>query len=373
MQRILYILILIVVLDSCKKPYNSPVDETANTILVVEGTIAAGVDAENTFLLSRLRPLKDTTLNNPEQGASVIIESQGGTNYALNEIAPGNYRAGLSLPNSGKYRLKISTRNGGQYQSEFMVVKQTPPIDSLTWVQDGDAKIFLHTHDPSNNTKFYRWEFTETWEYHAFFDSDLGFVNGQIVFLNPSQLTFACWSSASGGSIILGNTSALSEDRVSYQPILTLPNPSPKASFKYSILVRQVALTEEAYNFWNILRKNTEVTGTLFDPQPSQLPGNIISVTNPDEKVIGFVSVGAVTEKRLYIRNAELLAWPQRPAEDSICKVVDAEPNSVEFLKQDTTYGPAFFVTGGGLRLAKKNCMDCRRRGGTTVKPPYWQ
>lgn len=354
MHKVLYILMLLSVMHSCKKPYSPVIDETANTILVVEGTIAAGVNAENTFLLSRLRPLQDTTLNDPESGASVIIESQNGSSYALNENERGIYRAGLTLPATDKYRLKISTRNGRQYQSEFLEVKKSPPIDSLTWVQDGDVRIFLHTHDPSNNTRFYKWEFTETWEYHAFFDTDLKFVNGRIVFRDSSELTFACWSSATGGSIILGNTTSLSEDRVSFQPILTLPNPSPKASFKYSVLVRQIALTEDAFKFWNILRKNTELTGTLFDPQPSQLPGNIVSLNDPAEKVIGYISAGAVTEKRLYIRNAELVSWPQRPSEDSVCKVVDADPNSLEFLSQDTTYGPAFYVSGGGLRLAKK-------------------
>ena len=373
MHRIIYIMLLLTLMDSCKKPYSPPEGETVNTILVVEGTIAVGANAENRFLLSRLRPLQDTSINNPESGARVTIESQSGQTWTLTEKEAGSYLSALSLPSGSRYRLKVQTRSGRQYETDFLEVKSTPPIDSVTWRQPDDVEIFVHTHDPSNNTRYYRWEFTETWEYHSFYDSNLGFVNGQIVFLDPSELTFACWSSASSGSIIINNTTALTEDVISYQPILILPRPSPKASFKYSILVRQYGLPEDAYNFWNILRKNTELTGTLFDPQPSQLPGNIKCVNDPAERVIGFISAGAIAEKRLYIRNADLLNWPVMPMEDSVCKVVNAEPNSIDFLKQDTTYGPAFFVTGGGVRLAKKPCMDCRRRGGTTTKPPYWQ
>jgi hypothetical protein len=373
MKRILCIVMLLILVDGCKKPYNPPVSESVNSILVVEGTIAVGTNAENRFLLSRLRPLQDTSLNDPESGARIIIESQSGQTWTLSEKEAGTYFSTISLPLNVKYRLKVQTRNGHQYETDFLDVIATPPIDSVTWEQPHDVDIFVHTHDPSNNTKYYRWEYTETWEYHAFYDSNLDFVNGQIVFLQPADYTYACYSSESSGSIIINNTTALTEDVISYQPILTLPNPSPKASYKYSVQVRQVGLTEDAYKFWNILRKNTELTGTLFDPQPSQLPGNIRSVTDPSEKVIGFVSAGQVKEKRIFIRNAELPGWPQMPVEDSVCKVVDADPNAIEFLKQDTTYGPAFFVTGGGLRLAKKQCMDCRRRGGTLTRPPFWQ
>jgi hypothetical protein len=356
----------------CKKPYSPTVSESVNTILVVEGTIAVGANAENRFLLSRLRPLQDTTLNDPEPGARITIESQTGQSWTLAEKEPGTYLSTITLPLNVQYRLKVQTSNGRQYETDFLAVKNTPPIDSVTWRQPHDVEIFVHTHDPSNNTKYYRWEYTETWEYHAFYDSNLDFVNGAVIFIEPKDYKYACYSSESSGSIIINNTTALTEDVISYQPILTLPNPSPKASYKYSILVRQVGLPEDAYKFWNILRKNTELTGTLFDPQPSQLPGNIRSVTDPSEKVIGFVSAGQVQEKRIFIRNAELPGWPQMPAEDSVCKVVDANPNAIEFLKQDTTYGPAYFQAGA-LMVAKKQCMDCRRRGGSLTRPPFWQ
>ncbi len=372
MQRIVIILCILTFAGSCKKPYSLPESESVNTILVVEGTIAVGTDADNRFLLSRLRPLQDTTLNDPEGGARITIESQTGQSWTLVEKEAGNYSSTISLPLNTKYRLKIQTQNGRQYETDFLDVKATPPIDSVTWRQPGDVEIFVHTHDPSNSTRYYRWEYTETWEYHAFYDSNLDFVNGQIIFLEPKDYTYACYSSESSGSIIINNTTSLTQDVISYQPILTLPRPSPKASFKYSIQVKQVGLSEDAYNFWNILRKNTELTGTLFDPQPSQLPGNIRSMTDPSEKVIGFVSAGAVAEKRIFIRNAELQSWPPMPKQDSVCKTVDAEPNSIEFLTQDTTYGPAYY-NNGSLLLAKKTCMDCRRRGGSLTRPPFWQ
>jgi Domain of unknown function (DUF4249) len=372
MIRYITILFILTIMYSCKKPYTPPETETSNTILVVEGTIATGSTTENRFLLSRVRPLQDTSINDPESGARVTIEAQNGGNWNLQEIETGTYSASLTLSSTSKYRLSILTRNGKQYQSEYLDVTSTPPIDSVTWKQPDNLEISVHTHDPTNNTKYYRWDFKETWEYHAFYDSNLDFVNGQIVYIDPADQTYSCWSSNSSGSIIIANTTALTEDVISYQPVQLVLKPSVKASFKYSILVRQIGLTEDAYNFWNILRKNTELTGTLFDPQPSQLPGNIICVNDANEKVIGYISAGAVSEMRLYVRNAELLNWPP-PIQDSVCKSLDPGPDPVSYLNADTTYGPAYYVTGGGVRLAKKPCMDCRRQGGTNIKPPFWR
>jgi hypothetical protein len=359
---------------SCKKPYAPEISETVNTILVVEGTIAVGPNAENRFLLSRLRPLQDSSVNDPEQGAKISIESQSGQKWALTEQQKGTYTATLSLPQNATYKMSIITQGGRQYETGFLSVTSTPPVDSLTWTQPDDLEIYVHTHDPSNNTKYYRWEFTETWEYHAFYDSNLGYENGQIVFRDPADQTYACWSSASSGSIIINNTTALSEDRISYQLIQKLPRPSEKASYKYSILVRQYGLPEDAYKFWNILRKNTELTGTLFDPQPSQLPGNISCLNDPAEKVIGFVSAGLVSEKRIFISNSELLNWQTVSDSSCIAIIPGSIPAALGLLSVDTTLGPAYYLMPPEkVALAKKPCIDCRRNGGTTTKPPYWQ
>ena len=378
MRRFVTIMAALAVMISCKKPYSPPETEISGSILVVEGTIATGSNTENRFLLSRVKTLQDTSVNIPESGASVSIESENGSSWILPENNPGNYSANINLSSSLKYRLKVLTRNGKQYVTDYLVAAATPPIDSVTWQQPDNLKIFVHTHDPSNNTHFYRWEFTETWEYHAYYDSNLDFVNGHIVFRNPGDQTYSCWSSQSSGAIIIGNTTALTEDVVSYQPVTIVQRPSVKASYKYSILVRQVGLTQEAFNFWSILRKNTELTGTLFDPQPSQMPSNIHCMNDPNEQVIGYISAGVVSEQRIFIKNADLLNW-QTPGPDSTCKPVSMLANPISaaeaYLNSDTSYGPAYFfpMSPTFIALAKKPCMDCRRNGGSNIKPPFWQ
>jgi hypothetical protein len=84
---------------------------------------------------------------------------------------------------------------------------------------------------------------------------------------------------------------------------------------EYSILVRQIALDYNAYLYWQALLGSTELTGSLFDPQPGQVTGNIHSVTNPKEPVFGSVSVSTATdEKDFYFKISDsLLALPESP------------------------------------------------------------
>jgi hypothetical protein len=249
----------------------------------------------------------------------------------------------------------------------------TPAIDSVTWSEDPDVSIFVHTHDPANATPYYRWDFTETWEYRSWYDSDIEYVNGELRYRGPANQVYSCWRNKESDRILLANTLALSENRISYQPLTKVIKPDERISQRYSILVRQVGLTREAYDFWNILKKNTELTGSLFDPQPSQLPGNITCLDDPGEKVIGFVSSGRQTFKRIFIRNADLGAtWPKED-EELYCREIKGSIDEMKVaLNQDTTLGPAYYITGGGLAVAKKSCVDCLRKGGTNIKPSFW-
>ena len=113
-------------------------------------------DSPTVITLSRTTRLTDSTFTfSPETGASVSIEDSNGGTFNLFETANGIYKSSPLLLNaSGKYRLDIRTASGGRYASDFVEVKQTPPIDSVTWQQQNDVMIYVSTHDPSNNTKY---------------------------------------------------------------------------------------------------------------------------------------------------------------------------------------------------------------------------
>ena len=374
-QIIKYTLIVLVAV-TCKKPYEPPEITAINNFLVVDGYINTAPGSSTTITLSRARRLIDTVTSIPELYAQVFIENNNGSRYPLQEIGDGKYTsAQLTLNSSNTYRLDITTANGRNYQSEFVPVIQTPVIDSLSWKREKDVTIYVNTHDPQNDTRYYRWEFEETWEYHSFYETILGTSNGRIFYRDSITQAFKCWSNSASTDIILGSSVKLSEDVISNIPIAIVPENSPKINFRYSILAKQYGLTKEAYAYWQILQKSTQQLGTLFDAQPLQLAGNIHSTDNPTEPVIGYISASPLQQKRLFINNKQLANWHGVPP-GSICDIsfIPQDPDPANYLifhYSDTTYGAYYFVTGG-IAITKKTCLDCTLNGGTNNKPSFW-
>lgn len=372
--RLLILFVLFVYVSSCRKPYDLTVAGDIPGLLVVEGTILVGQYEENEFKLSTLTDLSSMVSGTAITGARVEIVASNGYRWLLPEVSPGTYRAGLSLSETYSYTLQIQTAGGSTYASKETKVNLTPPIDSLSWkYEDNNVTVYAHTQDPTNATRYYRWNFTETWESHAWYDTYFDYVNGSIVARPPGDQIFACWKEASSNTIIVGNSTSLIDDVISYQPITTIARPSEKMFVRYSILVRQIGLPREAYDFWTLMKKNTELTGSLFDPQPSVLPTNILCTSDPSKKAIGYVSAAYVREKRLFIRNSQLSLWPYRN-ENTQCPATELSRSAAEaFLAVNPGYLPAYYVTAGGnFGVAERKCVDCRLAGGTNIQPAFW-
>ena len=356
----------------CKEEFILPDTQADTSVLVVEGDIVVGGGAENLFRLTRLRNLSQTE-ESPVTGARIDIVSSNGGTLRLTERGPGTYASTTPLSANQSYLLRI-VAGANTYETHAQSPVITPPVDSVTWRQeDASVRIFAHTADPANKTRFYRWKYIETWENRAWYETYFDFVNGSIVPRPPGDQIYSCWKSEETDVILIGNSRSLDRDIISYQPIQAVERPSEKMFTRYSILVRQMGVTQEAYDFWEILRKNTELTGTLFDPQPSNLPTNLRCVNDPKAKVVGYVSVGSVTEKRLFILHSALTGWPFRDESQSCTAIESSRAQAEAFLKNNPSYLPAYFITaGGGFGVAPKTCVDCRLAGGTNVKPSFW-
>lgn len=365
--------ILIILIAGCTKALELPDTAPDTSILVVEGDIRTGAQTENKIRLSRLKPLFQFE-DIPELRAKVEIVSQSGTKWALTDNNNGDYTSVLQLPDNVPLALRIQTTDGKIYESPFQNSIATPAIDSVTWRQEpGGVRVFVHSKDPGNKTKYYRWTYTETWERKAWYNSLYDFKNGEIVERPDSEQVYTCWKSEDEQRIIVNNTEELGQDLISYQPVSFIPNLSEKLYVRYSILVRQLGLSKEAYDYWQILKKNTELTGSIFDAQPSQMPTNITCTNDKLRSVVGYISVGKISEKRLFVLHSALNLWPIRNEEQG-CEAFEYPRFFAErFLRQNTNYLPAYFVTaGGGFGVAPKSCVDCRLTGGNTVKPDFW-
>ncbi len=372
----IYYLFFLLMAFACKHPFESPSIPANDRPLVVEGLINAGQDATTTVNLNRVQNLAQADSMNPELHAVILIEGLDGSSYPLLEDGLGKYSADhLNLTLYQNYRLNITTSDGNKYLSDYTIAKKTQPIDSLEWSQHSDVTIYVNSYDALDSTKYYRWDYVETWNYLSNLSTPWGVENFIIFAKDSLTQTDSCWRTAHSTDIITANSLALSEDRIVHYPVATVTQNTEKISNRYSILVRQYALTKEAYDYYAILRKNTQQTGSLFDPQPALLPTNLHCITNPKEMVIGFVTASTVEEKRIFINHNELQDWHYAGVSVDCSHLIFVNQNPTDFRIMDypdSSYAPYYFVTNGPLVLVPKACTYCTYYGGTNVKPSYW-
>ncbi|HET9826096.1 MAG TPA: DUF4249 domain-containing protein [Chitinophagaceae bacterium] len=378
MKDFLCLVGLFVVANGCKKLYNPHVDSPATGYLVVEGFINTG-GGVSTITLNRTTKLRDTVKILYEHNADVSIESDNNESFPLPEVVNGAYTSGpLHLNAGARYRLRITTESGKQYLSDFSAVQHTPSIDSLDWeVEHAGVRVYVNTHDDQSSTRYYRWTYSETWEFHSRFLKTLSYIIDSVTNLgvgvtrlpNADTTIYKCWRTQASTDIILGSSEKLATDRI-HLPVRYIEPQSDELTVLYYIHVKQIALSHEAYLFYQNLKKNTEQLGTIFDPMPSEVPGNIHCTNDPDEVVIGYVESSEEQDRDIFIRNKDLpMTWISQMGCGET-EVQNQPPLDVFLIP--TRVGK----TGPGGSIASfyvsdPICVDCTMRG-TNVKPAFW-
>lgn len=360
---------------SCKQDYKPPAIDTDVNLLVVDGVLNNSSDS--TFIrLSRTKKLAAGLRNSGENNAQLWIEDINGNQlYFFQPFnADGVYTIpGMNLDVNNRYRLRINTFDGNQYTSDDMPVLATPFIDSVSWKRTDDGvTVYANTHDPQNKTQYYRWDYTETWQYHSPHFSVIKYVGGGLIDRTADEIIYDCWITQNSTDLLLASSAKLSQDVIFEMPVRFIPLNSFELSDRYSIFLRQYALTKEAFNYLENLKKITEQMGSIFDAQPSQLTGNLHSINNPQQPVLGYMTLSTVQSVRKFIRNADVTPWQT----GFYCERKEITPDSLGFYFGELGYlpidknmmGPVLISAGGAV----PECVDCRTRGGITTKPDFW-
>ena len=393
--------VLFFMMAGCREPFNPSIVTESSNFLVVEGFLNIGEGATNIYL-SRTTKVSEPGIIIPELNARLQVEGDNGVVFPLQEIGGGRYSVEtINFDPSTEYRLRIATNDGKEYLSEFVKTKETPPIDSISWKRDNKGvNVYVNTHDPNNETRYYLWEYEETWEYRSPFTTDYDYVelNGEVISRDKSINIERCWNYGDSDQLIIGTTAKLSQDVVHLFPLVFIPEGNIKLNQLYSILVKQYALSREAYEYLLLMKSNTESMGSIFDPQPSGLRGNIYSVEDPNEPVVGYVFAANVEEQRLFIERSEVPDWRYVFSCPEM-KFVDLNPDSLNWNYLDIAPNPlpkdpdlttinefdSVYRNPPGLHKPilpasdpdgwmsqRIECVDCRLRGGINTKPDFW-
>jgi len=358
-----------------------PPSQGFEDLLVVEAFLTNN-DEPFQVSLSRSTPI-DTSGFIPESGAIVRLLNADGESYDLYENGPGNYQTfSIVNPLAGQeYKLRIMTSSGNMYESDFVEMRETPEIDSVSFAYEErpgagseGAQIFVNTHDPNNDTWYYRWEYEEDWIFYTPYYSQVIWNNGEII--NQTENINQCWLSNKSTNVNIKTSTSLSQDIISEHPVLYVTNQTDRLAIKYSINVKQYSLSEASYNYWKELEKVTENLGTLFDPQPATVIGNIYNVNDESEIVLGYFDASSVTEGRLFITRSDL---PRLRFPNVYGYCTDTVVSNTALVAELSVLGYNLYYNEinefGGMDYYLANawsCIDCTVRG-TNVEPDFWK
>ncbi|MBJ6143240.1 DUF4249 domain-containing protein [Hymenobacter sp. BT559] len=382
--------LLVVALGSCIDAYVPEVISAPTSYLVVDGFING--NGATRVKLSRTQNIATTAAPTPEARATVYIQGAAGARYSLRERSPGFYQSDSLVLGPGQYQLRVSTTgaNAATYESAPVPLKVTPPIDKLSWRRvDNEVRVLLNTRDATQQTRYYRWKFAETWEFNSAYKSSLEYFPDKKVIGARTTPIYTCWRTEQPTGIKQATSAQLSQDALLDYSILSFSDRAERLKIRYSVLVTQYAQTAEEFAYYEQLRKNTEAIGTVNDPLPVQLTGNVRRTSGATtEPVLGYVGAHTVQQRRFFINRAEL-SLPADWAFDSPytdCKFQNEDvteympPLAVPKTKLFET--PNYYIpidyyysvkTGdlAGYSGALAECVDCRLRGSIT-KPSFW-
>ena len=355
-------------LSGCIERFEPEVD-SYESLMVVEGLIT---DQAEPYIIKISR---STAVNSPytwsESGAQVSVADSEGATWYFAEVGEGVYQSN-PLDFIGRvgetYKLRITTSDLRYYESAGVVLKSSPPIDSIYYqqdirynnsgavIQDG-IKVLIDSHSEKKGTGYYKFNWTATYQVKVPYA--------------PNKELQICYNSDYSTNVLVESTLALTEDRVSGFELNYVSTESYRLRSVYSILVRQYALDENGFRYWKELQKSSENLGTLFDPQPYSIVGNVKNINNPDEMVLGYFDASAVSEKRLYIHRKRL-------AEEGVTYPPDGCVYQLQAVGGGGSVPDGFCFAyagdyGSGINyFAPCECTDCRHFG-TQGEPDFWE
>jgi hypothetical protein len=365
---------------ACTEPYDPPGSNKAVDFLVVDGFINASAQVVS-VKLSKAILLSATTHSPAVKFASVSIADEANSEFILTEQNPQSIDSGLYIASEipiqleNKYKLKVTLPGGKKYESDFVTVEQTAAIKDIVWKPEEDGlSIQLNTISSEGKSIYYRWKYSETFQYNSlYFSAYLLEPNREVRLREPDEFINECYRTNLSSGIDLASSEDLTMNVIYNHELTKIDRGSIKLSMLYSINVQQQALSEEAHNYWLNLFKSSEQLGGLFDPMPYQLVGNIHAVDGNNEVVIGYFSASTVEEKRIFIKPEEL---PERYSTfvPPYCLLdtvfVEDLPNISPFrLLIDKLTQDAEVI---GYTSSEQVCIDCRLNQGSTTKPEFW-
>jgi hypothetical protein len=378
--QIIFLFTLVVMISSCIRSYEPEILAADEKKYVITGQLT-DEDGSQSINVSLSSPIQSPQYI-PVLGCQVNIVDDKGHTFPMGDEGNGNYNNTIDpvvLQAGIAFKIEVTTPEGDFITSDFDTLTRGPEVDSVYYIRGEKSynpaappvlgiQFYLDLDAAPTDSRYYRWEVIETWEYHTplalewYYDGTIHHVTP------PDSSRMVCWRTLRVPDIFTLTTDNLDENKYDHYSFHFVNNLNNRLAYGYSLLVRQFALSRAAFIYYEDLRVNSNPNGGLYDRQPLAIRGNLHNLTHPEKDVLGFFAASAARSKRIFV-----YPIPDLPLMfDLYCDPLPIIGGLAHIKPKDYPVYLGGNSNGYTLSWLDVECVNCLSLGGINVKPDFW-
>ncbi len=366
--KITLIILTLLFSISCIEEYDYS-SEAYDRVLAIQGIITDRYESTEVILSKSLRLSEEGFII--ESDAIVHVTDSKGNIISFTETEPGIYKP-IDINFSGvlneEYFLTVQTKDGSEYISDLVTLNEVPEIDSLYHIYNEiysfeeeryvkGLDICIDAHWDEGKEYFLRWDYIETIKFWQKWESN-----------DVQNAPYAeCWQTKYSDNVLVEETSLFENNRLEKYTVVHFDEYDYEPHYGYSILIRQHAINESVYKFWEMVKENSEDNGDIFANVPYSPVSNITCCSDANKKVFGYFDASCSSEKRFYFK-APVYNIPFADINDHC---VATAVNYEVWRDLDNVY--VLSSEDNVVYTKQRECVDCAAyERSNREKPDFW-
>ena len=289
-------LILCVLCSSCVERFDLDIAKSSQNY-IIEALLLDDVRFQK-VTLSKINLEREIL---PVIDATIVLESGSGDTYAFQPAENGEYLLleYLLLQTGEKYRLHVEINDVEKFISEWEEVPEKVTISNAYWepavstfYNNNGIKISRNGFNfnvttgaiPSDEI-YIRYTYETTHINDAIFAEPLCPVECRNCYIKTVPKDFLKLEASKG-----------SKGKELADVVVAFIELDKKFTFRVTMLVRQISISKNAYDFYKSIDQQRSLAGSIFDPPPAIIKGNFTAEEQSDAKAYGLFEVGRLDE-----------------------------------------------------------------------------
>ncbi|MDW3194124.1 MAG: DUF4249 domain-containing protein [Cytophagales bacterium] len=383
--------IALVFLLACVQPFEFKSQEYER-LLVVDGLLTNEL-MQHEITLAYTRPVDQNVLI-PATEARILVENDRGEQFTFSEVEFGLYRSVVAFAGEAgvTYTLRITTSENDEYISRPSTLLEAPPVDAITARyaelpsevlerNEPGIQFFMDADPGADGSAFFRFDWSETAQIRVPYPSNwevFGSCPDDCSWQLRTERVSICYETNESAGLTLGTTAFNADGKLSEIPLRFVSLETDLLRNKYSLEASVHAIDAEAFEYYSQLKEVNESGGSLFDNQQGAVIGNMVSVSDPDEPVLGYFEVSGVSRRREFFTSEDYGEEFSVPPFRFACRggdvIIETTPDSIRYY---LGLFPSYQIANVSnippeATLGPRSCTDCSWYA-PTKKPDFWE